>query len=895
MTVYYLDLKNGNDSNDGTSFANRKKTVQSFSSTPTGGDEIRIAGQPNTLVDANAKINNCSADCYVSHSISFTFSTTTGETVCSFGNHGIQTGDLIRIWNNSSHSTVDERPNGVWQVTVTDQNNFKLDNYTAPATGNGNGYFRYIKGSQITLTNPVVKNVACYNQTGNWTASSDVTATLATSTGIWSSNMRIKSRDYSNKIDITSNFTTGKAAYFATGTLDLSAYQQISFWVGQDSGTRSTPSSPNVSLHLCTDTQGDVGVHSMSIYTGPDSQTNQGFWRSMKKNFETNLNSSIQSVALYVDSDSGAQNFYLDNIIASKAASAADSITLDSIVGLKTSTDFPQYLMINSIINENVIKIEAAGYGTQRYNMHPVGYYVCDMIPWPIDGWNAMQSPGLGITFSNRGTQTVPIYKIEPLRLKEDMGVDPGNGSSSYYNATYFTSSQSGISTTNRITISGGWDASNNMATQYDDGYTAVHGINNRNAVWYMSSCNYADFSNLIGVAGYYGIYLTSCSYGSFMHVGGCGGAYAFYMNSCDYYRDMYVWGSLGSDRSVQMGSNDSGNSSGTIDYDVGYARSVFGYGSYYGLRMDYVKYGKNRFDRIESYTAMQYTISTYDNQSLHVERMNYGRWPGGGPSPYGIEYSQSTGMTVGIASFRDGYYGVRSQNTHAQIDYFYETRLTSDEYSTANGGNGRNMNQYVFYTNQAGPITIAQGGITTSQYYMQYADIKTNNVVDNYTSSHSYGAGRALYAKNHDGVAGAVLTQYQYGAVEKETTIRHTASGVSWKVDVSSSSAGIGSPIEWLLTKLIVNANAAVTCKIWVYRDGTGVNGGLRVKSGAVAGVTANVDGVITDTTINSWVECSMTFTPTEAGAVDIYAMGYYINNSSHNVYLDDFSATQA
>lgn len=895
MTVYYLDLKNGNDSNDGTSFANRKKTAQSFSSTPTGGDEIRIAGQPNTLVDANAKINNCSADCYVSHSINFTFSTTTGETSCSVSNHGIQTGDLIRIWNNSSHSTVDERPNGVWQVTVTDQNNFKLDNYTAPATGNGNGYFRYIKGAQITLTNPVVKNVACYNQTGNWTASSDVTATLATSTGIWSSNMRIKSRDYSNKIDITSNFTTGKAAYFATGTLDLSAYQQISFWVGQDSGTRSTPSSPNVSLHLCTDTQGDVGVHSMSIYTGPDSQTNQGFWRSMKKNFETNLNSSIQSVALYVDSDSGAQNFYLDNIIASKAASAADSITLDSIVGLKTSTDFPQYLMINSIINENVIKIEAGGYGTQRYNMHPVGYYVCDMIPWPIDGWNAMQSPGLGITFSNRGTQTVPIYKIEPLRLKEDMGVDPGNSSSSGYNATTFNSSQSGISTTNRITISGGWDASNNMATQYDDGYTAVHGINNRNSVWYMTSCNYADFSRMIGIAGYYGMYFTSCSYGSFMHLGGMGGAYGYYMNSCDYYRDMYVWGSLGSDRSVQMGSCDSGNSSGTIDYDVGYARSVFGYGSYYGLRMDYVKYGKNRFDRIESYTAMQYPVSTYDNKSLHFERMNYGRWPGGGPSPYGIEYNQSTGMTIGIASFRDCYYGIRCNNTHAQVDYFYETRLTSDEYSRANGGNGRNMNQYVFYTAQAGPITIAQGGITTSQYYMQYADIRTNNVVDNYTSSHSYGTGRALYAKNHDGVSGAVLTQYQYGAVEKETTIRHTASGVSWKIDINSSSAGLNSPIEWLLTKLIVNANAAVTCKIWVYRDGDGVNGGLRVKSGAVAGVTANVDGVITDTTINSWVECSLTFTPTEAGAVDIYAMGYYTNNASHNVYLDDFSATQA
>ena len=196
MTVYYLDFKDGNDSNDGTSFANRKKTISSWTA-PGAGDEIRVAGQPSTLVDANAKIYNCIGDGIYSsnRSISFTFSTTTGETSCSHSNHGMQTGDLIRIWNNSSHSTEDERPNGVWAVTRVDTNNFKLQEYTAPATGTGSGYFRYIKSSQITLTNAVVKNVACYNQTGNWTASTNVTTELATSSGFWSTNTRIKSRN----------------------------------------------------------------------------------------------------------------------------------------------------------------------------------------------------------------------------------------------------------------------------------------------------------------------------------------------------------------------------------------------------------------------------------------------------------------------------------------------------------------------------------------------------------------------------------------------------------------------------------------------------------------------------------------------------------------------------
>ena len=95
----------------------------------------------------------------------------------------------------------------------------------------------------------------------------------------------------------------------------------------------------------------------MPVYTGPDTATTTRMWRFMRKDFGTNLNSSIQSVALYVDTDNGAQTVYIDNIVACKASSAADSITHDSLVGLKTSTDWPNYYLINSIINENSERI----------------------------------------------------------------------------------------------------------------------------------------------------------------------------------------------------------------------------------------------------------------------------------------------------------------------------------------------------------------------------------------------------------------------------------------------------------------------------------------------------------------------------------------------------------
>ena len=53
MAIWYLDPENGNDSNDGLSFANRRKTLY----TPSGfvdGDEIRIIKSPDPTSIGNA-------------------------------------------------------------------------------------------------------------------------------------------------------------------------------------------------------------------------------------------------------------------------------------------------------------------------------------------------------------------------------------------------------------------------------------------------------------------------------------------------------------------------------------------------------------------------------------------------------------------------------------------------------------------------------------------------------------------------------------------------------------------------------------------------------------------------------------------------------------------------
>src|SRR3990167_10933626 len=47
MTTYYVDPEGGNDSNDGLSFANRKKTITSATTSIAGGDTVRVIGSPD--------------------------------------------------------------------------------------------------------------------------------------------------------------------------------------------------------------------------------------------------------------------------------------------------------------------------------------------------------------------------------------------------------------------------------------------------------------------------------------------------------------------------------------------------------------------------------------------------------------------------------------------------------------------------------------------------------------------------------------------------------------------------------------------------------------------------------------------------------------------------------
>tara|TARA_B100000427_G_scaffold224201_1_gene187869 strand:+ start:627 stop:3278 length:2652 start_codon:yes stop_codon:yes gene_type:complete len=883
MTTYYVDLKDGNDSNDGTTFANRKKTIFACQSLSYDGnnDEIRVktTGGP-TLLDNNAKIWNTLADGardarYIS---SVSFSSTEGETSITISSHGCQTGETIAIYGGSASN---QNLDGTYEVTRVDANNVKLQGYTCNSGLDGQtssgGYWRKLRSKTILLSSAKTKNIASTgSRTTAWTASTNVTCTLATNYAQWGSSHNWMEHAYSDKIAIGGDFTTGKAAYFATGSLNLSGYQQVSLYFQQQSGTKVD--GGNYSIKLCTDTQGDTPAHTMALdnYGG----TTKGF-RPQTKDFGSNLNSAIQSIALYVDTDQGAQDIYLNNIIACKDSSDADSLTLNSIVGLKDSATCPHWYAIESINDKRILL------NTRRIND---GYFIYSYYAWAGVDWDQKQCRGgtppgaiAGIARTTTAQTGVSMYKIEPLSIK-DMGLSLQTGSSSQIDATKLTS-WAGTSSA-RHKISGGWNATD-MSTQDAWPVTCVDFINMYGYAWYFSNCNYTDFSDFIGVRGYYSMMFSSCSYSSFDHVGGtCSNQTSLYMSSCSNQTgNWYVWGNQ-SQYAVQISS--------TNQYVSGIS-SIFGTSGNYAVNLS-SNNNNARFTKIFASNAGQGMNGYFtSNQGMTIdEYWSYDQAYGNGT--YGAAYwSNCNGAYIGVCTnvnTEDGFGNFESTGT-VQYNVGFST---SDDTSTTSGGiQGGSNYYYGVYTGSNGYLEILNGGEMHKRPYLYSGGFKTNKLVYLDSQSPSISNNATWLSKNHDNVTGDHKNYYQYGNVAPNTSIRHTASGISWKIDIDSSSASSGSPIEWELAKVIVNSGSLVTMKIWVYRDGTGVNGGIRVKSGAIGGVTSNVDAVISDTTINSWVECSLTFTPTEAGAVTVYAMGYYINSTSHYVYLDDFSATQA
>lgn len=318
--------------------------------------------------------------------------------------HGYTTGDTIAIYGINGLILA----NGIWQITVTGATTFTLDNsvYTTGTYTSG-GQLLYRTTSVVYLNSALTQNVASTGQRNTaWSAAANITTSLNTSS--------TREHYYGDSISIAPAFTTGRAAWFSTGLLNLSGYQQLSFHV---STSTTSFTSAGFSFCLCSDTQGLTVVNTIPITLPTVTNT----LTPITVNLGTNFGSNIQSIALYVNVDQGGGALIFSNIIACKASSSPDSLTLTSLIGKGVPGE--TFYCIQSINGRRVL-LETTG-STALNSSSFRGYYGT--------------------------TENVTTYKRETIKLGPSTGLLQGANVSGNVAAP--------------VVYSGGWDRTN-MAVQ---------------------------------------------------------------------------------------------------------------------------------------------------------------------------------------------------------------------------------------------------------------------------------------------------------------------------------------------------------------------------------------------------------------------------------------------
>jgi hypothetical protein len=133
---------------------------------------------------------------------------------------------------------------------------------------------------------------------------------------------------------------------------------------------------------------------------------------------------------------------------------------------------------------------------------------------------------------------------------------------------------------------------------------------------------------------------------------------------------------------------------------------------------------------------------------------------------------------------------------------------------------------------------------------------------------------------------------EYSYlGIILSETTTRHTASGISWKLSPSQYCT-IYTPLRMKVGSVAVNPGATpetITANVWVYRSGTSVQARLIVEH--TCGVTYPTEDYAASSA--EWEQLSIEVVPTFDGVLDFYVEVY--GSDSEYIYVDDFSVSQS
>lgn len=772
MATFYLDYEGGNDANDGTTFANRWKTITNGATAAriAPGDTIRIMASPDPTSIGNATWTGGGRPLAVNIASS---TNATPIEITTSAAHGLSANDYVSVIDHTTNTNA----NGIWKVgAVNSSTAFTIvqingTNTTGNGVGGATGNITKVNNTIVKTASALVQNIALCGGLGQkpaWTQSTNVTASQLTTT--------YKEGYSCASIAIAAAFTTGKAAYYTLpASLDLSAYQQVSFWIRLQTGTVGAAGS--VYVALCTDTTGDTVAHQCNVPAlGTTAQ-----WVPVTVNLGTNLNAAIQSVAFYVVTDNGAQTFYLDNIVACKAAASNDSLTLTSLVSKSDGTGDEAWYALQSLNSDAAMLANDTNQPSTTTSIR--GY--------------------------NGATATVTTYKRETIKT-----IPVASGSVQAVNE--------GGSAGSLTTYSGGWNRTD-MSTQtgqtWFDGQNGVGTGLNASTFGYMAFdsvnfCRYqAGYNEAAGPNSIGSMYATACGTG--VTIGSTTAP------------------AIGSAATALWGNN---NSTGIVL-------------SGFGTNITAVKNAESCGAVGLSFnTAGQCRVST-------VTTGNTGSSINGG-----LRFGIANNCIVGSVTSTNGLIGI---------------------YCTGS------LNCFVNGGSTTGSTTSGVAFASNGELYLNNFTINETTEVSGLASGLRY-----LYSNRHDNTDGNNWVWQGQGTVNQQAVVVDSPATTSWKMNPTTADATATSPLLLKLGTVVCAASTLVTVTARMRRSNTGLTMRLCCPGGQISGVANDVTADMT-AAIDTWETVTITFTPSKAGAVDIYA--YAFGGTTHSGYVCNLTASQA
>lgn len=867
--VFYIDPVNGADANNGQTFATALKNISGATSAKgvQAGDTVRIEEAPIYDTGVNATWTSVTSRGITPFgTFTITAATNAAPIVCSFTNHGYSTGDVIQISGANGNTAA----NGIWKITVTSSSQFSLDDSSGNGTWSSGGAISPIFCRTIKTASALVKPIASFAPLKTvslgtrvaWVGSANVTTTLATTFG--------KGAVY-DSITINASFTTGKIAYYTLpATLNLSAYEQLSLFIYQNSGTLG-----GLTISLCSDTTGDTAVDTFTI---PSTGVIQ-VYTPFTINKGSALGSSIRSVSISRAANNGAQLFIFNSIVACKSPTSVDALSNTSLVTKNNGTE--------------------GAYSVGGFGGSDGTIVFLDSSPTALSNLTTTGGAYYGTT------ETASLWRYEPLNPYTLNSAALPASQSTFTTYNIFPSN-SGILNA-PITYSGGWDSTNMSTRTGQTWFTNQngfgYGLYNSNGatditidrvnytrcnIGYTSdntstrnivqNCNYTATSN-IGLSNSAftstGLQIQNCIV---TNTAATTGVFISYcsndINSPVVINNCTFSGNVTNNLSINSATAgfpyyNITNSSFNTSSATGINTSQFGYSTITSNSINY-------FNTTGLFTPNN-IIGTINNLTFV-------------PEPNGGSQIISGQLSNGYSVLPQNIYTTFNNVTVNAPTTTYSQGTTNLTYAINGCSNFKFVNGSFGATNvsyTSGNLLIDQGGA-----YLYNCTGVPSTVTIGTANVPAYILNAAIYSQDEGNTVGNNKIYFSGGLATSQTAVRNTPSGYAWSLAPTSTSTVTSAfPLKLKLASVAANGGSAVTVSAYMRRTNTGLTMSLVCPANQPYGPSTDTTASIT-AAADTWQQVSISFTPTQNGVYDIYV--YVFGGTTFTGYVDDVEVTQ-